>query len=232
MLAGQYKYLVCIGVNNRYATVIPLNVIHDILMTEKYKEISTVQINLELLLLKLPDGMKTFYSDAEPSFLALKNYLESYGVILIAEPDQFHTRLAIINRFIRTLRDMAFNKFSVEDQIKPNQMKELVLKYNNAYHTTLSKVIGFQVSPKDVLLSSELEAFLVKKLLVKKFLKNTDNKLSIGAKVAVYQAPKPFEKTRSNVLEGEWTITDIIGNKYKVSEKQGEEMIVPRWAIK
>ena len=55
--------------------------------------------------------------------------------------DPMHSSLGIIDRVIRTLRDMAYNIKA--DVITPEIMEELVSQYNNAPHKTLLKLAGY-----------------------------------------------------------------------------------------
>ena len=58
-----------------------------------------------------------------------------------------HSSLGLGGRLIQTIRDKIFN---TELEMTPLATKEMIKQYNNAPHTTLSKYIGFDVSPLTV----------------------------------------------------------------------------------
>ena len=100
------------------------------------------------------DGEKAFDSQLSKSFYQ-KNGITFHPVTrMMIEgkktktgnqgTDPLHSSLGLVDRCIRTIRDMIFN---AELQITPLAIKEMVRQYNNAPHTTLSKYIGFDVSP-------------------------------------------------------------------------------------
>ena len=71
---------------------------------------------------------------------ACLDYLRFQDVLVQYIPDQNHSALGIIDRFIRTLRDMQGDNTS----IKPKRMKQLIILYNNTYHSSI------KMSPKNV----------------------------------------------------------------------------------
>ena len=76
--------------------------------------------------------------------------------------DPLHGSLGIIDRVIRTIRDMAYNmKIGV---ITPKIMDDIVNQYNHAPHKGLSKWAGFAVSPQMVNDDPELEDYIVRKI--------------------------------------------------------------------
>ena len=76
--------------------------------------------------------------------------------------EPLHGSLALVDRFIRTLRDMTFN---AGYKLTPLVLKEMVRQYNNAPHSTLSKIIGFDVSPLMVQKDKNKEEYIVMKIM-------------------------------------------------------------------
>jgi 2-iminoacetate synthase ThiH len=56
-----------------------------------------------------------------------------------------HRKLGIVDRVIRTIRDIAFAQHW--ETISPAEMKYITREYNNAPHKTLSELMGFDISP-------------------------------------------------------------------------------------
>lgn len=70
--------------------------------------------------------------------------------------------LGIIDRFIRTIRDIAYNMHL--GNITRRIMNEIVKQYNNSSHKTLSKYAGIPISPKMAQEDSQLEEFIVRRI--------------------------------------------------------------------
>ena len=70
-----------------------------------------------------------------------------------------HSCMSIINRMARTLRDMLFNANKQNPQFRLNQntLRELCTIYNNTPHATLSKIMGFNVTPRNAYIHQELQ---------------------------------------------------------------------------
>jgi hypothetical protein len=175
--------------------------------------------------------------DGERSFnsLSRKDSFEVNGVriIIISKPDDYHNRLSLINRVIRTIRDFAYQMFGTEKNIAPEQLSEVLKYYNARPHKTLSMLIGFNVSPKMLLDDVELEGFISKKLMYL----NTEQekrKLAIGDRVTVAHQSELFEKRRYSVEPGLYTVIGYKNNMYKVRNDlmPGLELDVPGFYLK
>jgi hypothetical protein len=183
------------------------------------------------------------------SSLSRKDSFEVNGVriIIISKPDDYHNRLSLINRVIRTIRDFAYQMFGTEKNIAPEQLSEVLKYYNERPHKTLSMLIGFNVSPKMLLDDVELEGFIAKKLMYL----NTEQekkKLAIGDRVTVAHQSEIFEKRRYSVEPGLYTVIGVPGttpdgetpavayknNMYKVRNDlmPGLELEVPGFYLK
>jgi hypothetical protein len=57
-----------------------------------------------------------------------------------------HTSLSIIDRVIRTIRDLAYNM--KVGQITPPIMDKIITLYTNAPHIGLTNIVKFDVTPK------------------------------------------------------------------------------------
>ncbi|MBR4618367.1 MAG: hypothetical protein IKO49_03585, partial [Bacilli bacterium] len=97
-----------------------------------------------------------------------------------------HTSLAILDRAIRTIRDLAFNmRVPIIDT---KIMNIIVWQYNNAPHSTLSKYAGQPVSPNDVDSNPDLEAFIVRRIQQDNFniINSSNFDIKPGVKVKVF----------------------------------------------
>ena len=141
--------------------------------------------------------------------------------------DPLHSSLGLVDRFIRTIRDMIFN---AELQITPLAIKEMVRQYNNAPHTTLSKYIGFDVSPLMVQQDKNKEEYIVMKINkenIQTRMRNDFN-IPVGSNVKVYNEKDVMGKRRVIAREGE--VVGRNGVMYKVKTNLGIE-IMPRYKI-
>ena len=124
-----------IGTNNRYAVAQPLN----------SKNAADVKQSLTTFINNYRPAKLT--SDQEKAFMEKQNLelMKENNVLLQTVPEQNHSTLAIIDRFIRTLRDMnrpvdGENKQSNDEEFKTfdvNKMNKLIESYNNTFHSTI-----------------------------------------------------------------------------------------------
>ncbi len=142
--------------------------------------------------------------------------------------DPSHGSLSIIDRFIRTLRDMAFN--AKIKNITPDVMKMLIKNYNIAPHKHLSKYIGENTSPNDM--DEEKEKYLIRRLCQENY--NIRNgygyMLPKGTKVDVYNEKDVMFKRRSLIKYGDFEVVDYKGGLYKVDNGIKNEWI-PRYML-
>ena len=141
--------------------------------------------------------------------------------------EPLHGSLALVDRFIRTLRDMTFN---AGYKLTPLVLKEMVRQYNNAPHSTLSKIIGFDVSPLMVQKDKNKEEYIVMKINKENIatMLNGEYELNKGMNVKVYNEKNVLGKRRTLARKGE--IIGKQGSLYKVKTNLGEELI-PRYKI-
>lgn len=147
--------------------------------------------------------------------------------------DPNHSSLGIIDRVIRTIRDMAYNmKVGL---ITPNVMKEIVYQYNNVPHKTLSKYAHMNVTPNMVKNDPKLEEFIVKRIIQSNF--NIQNRagfeLKEGRNVKVYNEKDSMNKRRSIIQPGNFIIESGFNNgMFKVKNiNNGKTQTVPRYKL-
>ena len=126
--------------------------------------------------------------------------------------DPLHSALGIIDRVIRTIRDMAYNMKIDPNHITPNIMIEIVNQYNNAPHSGLSKYAGFDVSPLIAQNDKELEDYIVRKICQCNYeVVNTPGyQLHSGDKVKVYNEKDSMSKRREVIQPGEFVVDRVL----------------------
>ena len=255
MMIDHLCYLVAININTRYLYVKLTNIELDENKFSKRDKKSTKRY-LNALRALIDEGMnpKFLSGDGEKAFNSIEaqQFYTKNGIRFISVPRQFngaypkfmineqrlanktsplHTSLGLIDRVIRTLRDMAYNmKVGL---ITPNIMKELVYQYNNAPHQTLSKYAGFPVSPKMTQDDKELEEFIVRRIMQENYNIQNRNGFNIkeGTNVKVYNETDKMLKRRSIIQPGEYQVIDFNNGLYKVRSSNGKIQFLPRWRL-
>ena len=142
--------------------------------------------------------------------------------------DPNHGSLSIIDRFIRTLRDMAYN--AKIKNITPEVMQKLIKNYNLAPHKHLTKYLGEQTAPNDM--NEEKEKYIIRKLCQENY--NTRNKygykIPSGTSVDVYNEKDSMFKRRSLIKYGDFEVVDYKGGLYKVDNGINKDW-VPRYML-
>jgi hypothetical protein len=213
----EFKYLIIIGVNNRYVWAVKIK--------EKTKEEIMRALDLftmsETFRNEDPFSKPLIYidCDGEKSFQSLgsNTYDTAFAkIIIISKPDPYHNRLSLINRVISTIRHFAFKMFDATKDIDLVALEEVLHQYNNRPHRTLSRLIGFNVTPKMLLDDIELEGFIAKKLMYLNLM-HEKKKYKIGDAVMVAHMTGPFEKKRFEMEPGVFKITGYKNRMYIVA---------------
>ena len=143
-----------------------------------------------------------------------------------------HNSLGIIDRVIRTIRDMAYHM--EVNVITPQIMHDIVLQYNSAPHQTLSYYAGFDVSPKMVNDDAELENYIVRKICQENY--NIKSQygfdLAKGTKVKIYNEKDPMIKRRSLIQPGDFEVDAFTNGMYRIKNTNNNKIIMlPRTKI-
>ena len=194
------------------------------------------------------DSEKSFWSPAATGFYDKHNIVDYWPVPrqkkvqyppfmktkrkLNDKTEPLHGALAIMDRVIRTLRDMAYNM--EVDVITPEIMEMLVSQYNNAPHSTLSKYAGFPVSPAQAHSDIELEDLIVRRIAQENYMIRARPNFYIpnGTKVKVYNEKDTMNKRRSIVQPGDNEVIAFTEGLYVVKNNYNDELqSVPRWKL-
>jgi hypothetical protein len=216
---------VFIGVNNRYAVVNALN----------SKDAEDVRQSLLNFILQYHPVKLT--SDQEPAFLERQNVqmLRDQKVLLQTVPDSNHSTLGIIDRFIRTLRDM--NRPTDNDAKQSSHpsfrhfdqttMVTLVDTYNNTYHSAIN------CTPKQMFDDHNLEKEYIYKCTKRNAKQRTikDFELKAGQYVRYIIARDPLRKKRYQVSHESYKIAGKQGRHYILEARDGSTVIKPRYKL-
>ena len=171
---------------------------------------------------------KRFFKENEIQFFGASlqktkypNFMKKLNMVKAIKPEPLHSSLSLVDRVIRTIRDLAYNMQIGE--ITPKIMKRIEWIYNNAPHKTLSKYAGIQVTPDEVDNDEELESFINRRIRQDNY--NIVNSYGFnipeGSKVSVYNERNDKAKRRSEIQPGNYTILKRNGNLYEIMDEDG-----------
>ena len=254
MFNKKLVYLVAININTRYAMVELTNTVQSTLgnnpLTNTEGEVLKADSKTTYSYLRALNKMMNeaqeqnnpivhLTGDGESAFTSrvAQSFYNENGITFHAVPrmkiegkkgtDPLHTSLGLIDRLIRTIRDMLFN---AKLPMTPKATKEMITQYNNAPHSTLSKWIGFEVSPLMIQQDKDKEKYIVMKINKTNLQTRMmyDFEIPIGSHVKVYNEKDTLGKRRVIARAGK-----VIGKQgvlYQVRTDMGIELI-PRFKI-
>lgn len=259
MFDSYFTYLIAINVNTRYLDAEPLNaqIKEDMFSrTAKKSSISYLRALQKIIdrnndltngigiLNLIGDGELAFNSKESQDFYKQNNitfktvprqYSTRYESFMKTSDstEPLHSSLSIIDRVIRTIRDMAYNmKYDV---ITPNRMRDIVNQYNNAPHATLSKYAGQPTSPIEVENDNDLEEFIIRRICQENYLISSQPGFHIpdGAQVKLYNENNKMGKRRTVIQPGNFHIVRYVNdgdNKglYEISDEKNNIQYLPR----
>ena len=217
-----------LNINTRFAVAYPL----------QSKSSSSINQSLKKFIDSYHPSKLT--SDSEPAFVSNENMnlLKSHHIqqLIIQDLVHNHSSLSLIDRFIRTLRDMnqpvpsspnesthqEFKSFSIPT------MDKLIKIYNNTYHSSIkTEPILMQSNPK-------LETDYIFRMSEHRLNQEriSDFHLPINAFVR-YQIPTMNNtKKRSTYSFEAYKIDSRNGNLYNISAQDGTTMTLPRFKLR
>ena len=219
-------WFVFIGTNNRYGVALPLN----------SKNAEDVRDALNEFITEFSPAKLT--SDQEKAFMEKRNIelMKEKKVLLQTVPERNHSSLSLIDRFIRTLRDMnrvvdgEINKQSTDEEFKSfsiEKMDELIDIYNNTYHSSI------KCTPKEMFDNEELEKEYIFNCMDKheKQKRIEDFELKENEFVRYVIDKDPLKKKRYNVSNESYKIAGKEGKHYILEAADGTTMIKPRFKL-
>jgi len=262
MFCGKFTYLVAIEANTRYIYSALCNItkgdkilVGDIKSTRAYlsalKSLMEQGMKPEYI---IGDGEKCFNSSKAKAFYKNQDQKQKHEIIFISvsrmHPDYkpqheikenknpktepYHTSLSIIDRAIRTIRDMAYNMEVPQHKISPPIMDWILREYNNSYHNTLSLYAGFKVTPSMVHENRDLEQRICDTIHAANWnVMNTRGfRLKNGTHVKVYNDRDTMGKRRRVIRPGDWVVDSWERGKYKIKNNtNGDICVMPRFKL-
>lgn len=218
-------YVIIINVNTKYAYAFPIenkntNTLYDVI--KKFVENNRVL---------------SFISDEEGALKSNKilEFLKSKKISIKFINDKRHTALAVVDRFIRQLRDMntptqhtkrqsdhpKYRDFSI------HRMKKLLEIYNNTKHS------GTGYTPTEMKNDRDLEKkYIIKKLYeLERRRKITDFELENDTFVRYILPKDPMKKRRYKVSPEAYKISHREGNAYVLMAADGTTRTIARWRL-
>ena len=132
-----------------------------------------------------------------------------------------HTHTAILDRIVRTIRDMIFN---LRPKFETIDLESVVKVYNNTRHETLTKVLGFPATPEMVYRNEDLELLLIKNIRAINWTKQRQYgyELKPGQRVYVRMRTGLFESKRAQVKQTIYRIRRREGSMYYLENEEGK----------
>ena len=173
--------------------------------------------------------IKTLITDAEPGWNAhtANEFYDSLRIkhVPINVSQEGHNRMGILDRAVRTLRDMIFN--SKSDETNPVILQRIVDVYNKTKHKTLCHYLHGIYTPEAVFNNIELEQLLIKNIKIENWKTMTadDYEINDGEEVVVKMLyTHQLDKRRRTSLIGKWVVIHHSGQYYSVKNIHTNEV--------
>jgi transposase InsO family protein len=169
--------------------------------------------------------ISSLYTDEDTAYTsqAMIRFLKEHQIALhTTDESHKHNNLALINRFIRTIRDMNGNNENEYD-IKPETMTKLVDCYNSTVHSAT----GFAPNEME---EDDIDDFIEEKQNytdIKKAIFHLDTE----EKVRPVMKYKPFEKRRYNLAREYLKVDSKQGSSYLLKAEDQSVSEYPRWML-
>ena len=218
-------FLILININTRYAYAIPT----ERKTKEAINEILTEFINSH--------SINSIVCDDESAFTSklVINTLTTHNVSIRIITEQRHSALSIVDRFIRTLRDMNTPTVKTQHQSSHHKYRDFSIKrmnkllniYNNTIHSATNH------TPAQMEQNPQLETeYITEKLYqLERRRKQKDFELKPDTYVRYILPKDPHNKTRFKVSPEAYRISHRDGNAYVLIAQDGTTKTVSRWRL-
>ena len=212
--SDKFIILLCVHCNSRYtiASIVPSR-------ENKY-------IRPLILWIYQRGLIDTLITDAESGFNTFDTYIKhiTYNMNAMEEDHvNAHVYLAPIDRMARTLRDMVFNakRFNKTFELNADTLQEIVKIYNTTPHATLTEIMGFPVSPVQMLVFPILQDEFIRRVMSQNVTHAKDSRtVKVGDKVYLHQPRALGLKRRNNVEDDPYEVIYVQHGTYKLSNKR------------
>ena len=204
MVCGRSYFLIFININSRKAYAYYM----------RDKSSNAVKEAFDKFFKDIESEHKTvrmLKSDQDSAYLSkgFIQYLLPKKVLYNTTTDENHNILGIINRFMRTLRDL-----NEQHEFSEYRMEKLIKEYNSSPHKGLDGK-----SPNDFTEEDEEEYINKKNQETTKIKENID--LKIGDRVRIVLEKKAIGKNRTNLSNEAYIIDSKDGNSYIIKAEDG-----------
>lgn len=228
--ANGLNFLMFVNVNTRKARAYPMN----------GKGKAQVLIALDKFMEDEPT-CRSIASDQDAAYLSndVLDWMYNHDIKYTTTTDDNHNNLGIINRFMRTIRDMAVKRglmdeelwdhvsktgnvdrdFTPSNKITEEQMDELINSYNGTPHRSIGK------APNNFTEDDEQDYIQKHKQV-----KNPYN-FKVGDKVRVVEEKNKLGKNRFSVSSKAYKVDAKVGNLYNVISKDKSSNAYPGYRL-
>ena len=202
-------YLIAINVNTRKGYAYPMTTKNSLSVLEALKRHQSIVSTISAMT-----------SDQDAAYLTepVLSFMKSHNIDYRTTEDHDHNRLSIINRFIRTLRDM-----NSKPHISIPKMEALL----NAYNSTVHSSIG--CAPNDM--TPELEKDYIEKKRAHTDTLRLTTRLEPGTTVRIMTASDRFKKKRSNLSKELYTVSSNEGSNVLIKGADHSVASYPRFRL-
>ena len=208
---NKIPFLFAINVNTRKAFAYKM----------KNKSSSEVIIALDKLLNET--NVKSLVSDEDPAYLSTSvlSHLKNKNISYRTTEDNNHNVLGIINRFVRTIRDLSLKNKNLDEQ----RLSRLIRTYNNTPHKGLNGK-----APNEITEVDENEYIKNKLDETNEILDKYD--FEIGDRVRIINDKNKIGKNRTNLSMESYLIDSIEGNQFVIKAKDGSIDTYPSYRLR
>lgn len=203
-------YHVFINVNTRKAYAYPLET----------KTTDDVIGTLKRFLGSVAGCVRKLISDAEPAFEsdAFVDVCKKKNIDMQVNDEQNHKTLGIIDRFVRTIRDM----HGTNKPINTNRMRQIIDKYNDTVHSATGMKPGEMTKDDEV-------AYIVDMIREQESVeRRPDYPLKEGDIVRLIKRDNRFVKKRRTITKHYYIVDSIDRNRIVIMAQDGSTRTVSR----
>jgi hypothetical protein len=237
---GDYHYMLAVNVNTRKAYTVTVN------SKDKYEAIRALDNLIREQHVKIEhiikDNEKAWDSDVFKQYLK-DHHIDYYNEIkyrpttnednLKSKSKVNNSCLSILNRLVRTIREMMLHMKIPQNQCKPNIMKYIIDEYNSSPHKTLSKIFHHKVAPNDV--DYFMENVIINYAMQhnQSIMNDPEYNVELGSRVQIFNDPDPMQHGNPKIIDGDWYVYNREGSYYIIKNANNNSTIkVPRWMFK
>lgn len=216
------RYLIVIQGNSNFLTndAVEINLqgrVPSNIFLEAFQQFE--RMNSGRIRLLIGDSERAFWSQTMLNYYASRKI----ATIKINVSEDGHTRMSILDRVVKTIRDACY-KLKYPESVEPKDMINVVITYNNTTHATLTKFLGDNYTPLELHTNKTLQEIFNNNLDKDNLdIRNQKGYIILpGTEVVVKNNEnKKFEKHHSNTIAGKWFVVEYKNSAYTISNENG-----------